>query len=254
MPNSRLLISKNMKPFLVLQTRPKKDGLYEYQAFLNYGGVKQADVHRIEMTSNSVPLINLDEYSGIYVGGGGYCVSDKDKDADQLRFEAELNKLLDKIIEKDFPFLGICYGSGVMARRLGGEVCKEPGYAEDVEAVTITLTEEGEKDSLLQGLPKAFRAFVGHKESCVTLPSETVWLAKSERCPYHMYRYKQNIYGTQFHPELDYENLKLRIYVYKNAGYFPPSEAGELVDKAKNEKVEVPMQILKRFVEKYRRE
>lgn len=244
-----------MKPFLILQLRPNKAGDFEYQAFLAYGGLKAEEARRIEMTREGVPSdINLDDYSGVIVGGGGPCVSAKDKPAEQIRFEKELAPLMDQIVEKDFPYLGACYGLGYLVDHQRGLVSKDPAYAEDVEALDITLTEEGKHDDILKDVSDVFRAFAGHKESSIELPKGMVRLASSKRCPNHMVRLKKNIYGTQFHPELDVENMVVRVQVYKNDGYFPPEDAQKVIDAARAETVTEPMKILKNFIQKYRQD
>ena len=66
-----------------------------------------------------------------------------------------------------------------------------------------------------------------------------------------MFRIKQNLYATQFHPELDAEGLVTRIDIYRHAGYFPPESAEELMAAARNFTVTAPMTILKNFVARY---
>jgi GMP synthase (glutamine-hydrolysing) len=140
---------------------------------------------------------------------------------------------------------------GILSSHQGACVSKEK-YGEDVGAVTVKVNEEGKKDDLLKGLPEEFRAFVGHKEACQGVPESGVLLASSDTCPVQMYRVKNNVYATQFHPELDVEGIITRVKVYKNAGYFPPEDAQKIIDEAKEENVTVPEQILKRFVQKYK--
>jgi GMP synthase (glutamine-hydrolysing) len=243
-----------MKPFLILQLRPDPAGDYEYQAFCKYGGLDPKDTVRIEMTEKSFAGLNIDDYSAVIVGGGPYCLSDKEKDETQVRVEKELNDLLQQIYEQDKPFLGACYGFGAGVKFLGGDVEKHKDYSEDVSAVDITLTEAAKNDPLTVDLPQTFRAFVGHKESCTKLPDGAELLAKSARCPNHMYRIKQNIYATQFHPELDVENMLVRIDVYKNAGYFDPSEVEAMRAMSMAETITIPMIIMKRFVDRYKSE
>jgi len=243
-----------MKPFLILQVRPNKAGDYEYKAFCEYGGLKEEDTKRVELTQESIAGIQLEDFSAVIVGGGAPCVSDKEKDETQTRFESELDALLNEVVQKDFPYFGACYGLGTLVQFCGGRVSKDPNFAEDVAALDITITDEGKNDPLLKGLPTPFRAFAGHKESCIALPEGAVLLASSAKCPNHMIRLGKNVYATQFHPELDVENMLVRIDVYKNAGYFPPEEAGALAEQVKDEDITVPMEILKRFVEKYRSE
>jgi GMP synthase (glutamine-hydrolysing) len=238
-----------MKPFLILQLRPEDEASSgEFDAFLKISQLDKEQLHRVRMEKTGIPQINLEDYSGVIVGGGPTNVSSKDKTDAEKKFEKQLYTLLDEIIEKDFPYLGACYGLSVLASHLGGEVAKGK-YAESVGAVTINLTDEA--DPILSDLPKTFRAFGGHKESCQGVPDGAVNLASSEKCPIHMIRYKKNIYATQFHPELDSHGTALRIRVYKHAGYFPPSEADKLIADAMQETVAIPEKILQRFVQRY---
>lgn len=243
-----------MKPFLILQLRAHDlaaDG--ELEAFVRYGGLTDNQVRRIRMESEDLPVIDLEDYSAVIVGGGPWNVSDpQEKKTDvQLEAEAWLSGILDQIVERDFPYLGACYGLGLLAQRNGALVSKEQ-YSEGVEALTINLRPEAQADPLLAGLPQDFRAFAGHKEACQELPTGAVWLASSVNCPYHMIRLGQNVYATQFHPELDAQGICDRIDVYKNAGYFPPEEAETLKASAHKENLTVPTEILKRFVERYK--
>lgn len=243
------------KPFLILQLRPEDAAADdELQAFMRFGGLEETDIHRVRMEQQSIPSINLKDYSGVIVGGGPSCVSDPEekKSQTQLRFEEELTPLLDKIIEADFPYLGACYGLGFLAKHLGGEVSKEK-YGEGVGAVTIRLTREGRQDPLLADVTDNFRAFGGHKESVQSVPPGAVLLAGSEGCPVHLIRCKKNIYGVQFHTELDTEGLIVRINTYKYAGYFPPEAAEELIEAARKETVDQPGKILHSFIDTYRR-
>lgn len=242
-----------MKPFLILQLRPEDEASDdEYEAFLRAGGLAARQTRRIRMERGQIPDINLAEFSGVVVGGGPYCVGDKVKPAGQVRFEERLAVLLEEVIRQDFPYLGACYGLGILSRTLGGEVSKEQ-YGEGVGAVTIRVSEAGRHDPLLANVQAEFRAFGGHKEACQNLPEAAVLLAGSETCPIQMVRAKNNIYATQFHPELDSEGLTVRINTYRNAGYFPPQEADQLVALATKENVTEPEKIFKNFIETYRK-
>jgi len=67
-----------------------------------------------------------------------------------------------------------------------------------------------------------------------------------------MFRIKKNIYATQFHPEADAKEFILRIKTYKYSGYFPPRQAGELINTIRDSKAPVPNEILRRFVKRYK--
>lgn len=243
-----------MKPFLILQLRPE-DALSdsEFEAFLKYGGLEPTQVHRIRMEKDGLPFLNLDSFSGVIVGGGPCEVSNPQKNEIQTRFEEPLFNLIREIVRRDFPFFGACYGIGALSFAMGGEVSKAK-YAESAEATTITLSQNARHDSLLKSIPKEFRAFGGHKESCQDVPEKAVLLASSKICPVHMIRFGKNVYATQFHPELDAEGLGLRILAYKNLGYFPPEEAEKLIHSALQEKVTIPMKIFKAWVDRYKKQ
>ena len=238
------------KPILILQFRPEDEvSDSEFQAFLRYGEMGEKDVVRVR-AEYKMPDVDLNDYSAVIVGGGPYNVSEKKKEPTQFQVEEKLFDLMREIEQKDFPYLGNCYGFGATALACGGVVSKEK-YGEEAGAVTIRLTEEGKKDKLLQDVVEEFRAFVGHKEACQVLPPAAINLASSETCPHHMFRIKNNVYAVQFHTELDFEGIVPRIDFYKYHGYFPPEEAENLKEKLSREKIAEPMKILKNFVNIY---
>jgi GMP synthase (glutamine-hydrolysing) len=68
-----------------------------------------------------------------------------------------------------------------------------------------------------------------------------------------MFRIRTNLYATQFHPELDVDGLITRIDIYRNAGYFPPESAEDLMENARQFTVTEPMKVLRNFVDRYAR-
>lgn len=245
-----------MKPFLLLQLRPiDLASENEFEAFLTYGGLNEQSVHRVRMDKEDIPEIELNDYSGMIIGGGPSNVSDKESEKHEYekRFEDKLVTLLDRAIEMDFPILGCCYGIGALNKIQGGVVSKEK-FAEGVGAVEIELTKAGKHDELLIGLPDRFMAYTGHKEACQIIPSGATLLASTKSCPFQMLRFRNNIYATQFHPELDDEGIQLRINIYKDYGYFSPDDAEKLIRNIENFHVEFPNIILKNFINKYRKD
>ena len=241
-----------MKPFLLLASRAEDEAADdEYAAFLRVTGLAPERLHRVRMEAGPLPALELDDYAGVFVGGGPFDSSDPDerKSSTQLRVEAELRPLLDEIVARDFPFLGACYGIGTLGVHQGGVIDRT--YAEPIGAVPISLTAAGLADPVLAGMPEQFDAFVGHKEACRVLPPSAVLLAGSPACPVQMFRIKTNLYATQFHPELDVAGIVTRVRIYQNAGYFPPAELGNLVDRLQTAVVTEPPRILANFVARY---
>ena len=203
------------------------------------------------MEAAPLPALDLDDYAGIFVGGGPFNSSDPplEKSAVQHRVERELGLLLDEVVARDFPFFGACYGVGTLGVHQGGVIDRT--YAEPISAVRVRLTEEGAADPLLAGMAAEFDAFVGHKEACSVLPPSAVLLASSAACPVQMFRVKRNLYATQFHPELDLPGLITRVRIYQHAGYFAPAELDAVLASLQPAVVTEPGRMLANFVARY---
>jgi GMP synthase (glutamine-hydrolysing) len=243
-----------VKPFLLLATRADDAAAdNEYESFLAFSGLDERSLVRVRLERGPLGAVDLGDWSGIFLGGGPFNSSDPGdaKSAVQLRVEADLRGLLDRVIEADFPFLGACYGIGTLGSHQGAVVDRQ--FAEPVGRVTITLTPAGRRDPVLGALPAQFDAFVGHKEAITRLPHHAVLLAGSPACPVQAFRIGEHVYATQFHPELDVRGICTRIEVYKHAGYFPPEQAEALKDMARRSDVTHPPEVLRAFVRRYAR-
>ncbi|MGW8566812.1 glutamine amidotransferase [Isoptericola sp. NPDC055881] len=243
-----------MKPFLFLGTRAEDvaaDG--EYEAVLRHSGLPAGALRRVRLEAGPLPPVDLDALSGVIVGGGPFNSSDpEDEKSDvQRRVEREMAALLDTLVERDFPFLGACYGVGTLGTHQGGVIDRT--YAETVGPAEIELTPEGMTDPLLAGMPARFTAYLGHKEAVSVPPPTATVLARSAGAPVQMFRVRQNLYATQFHPELDLAGIEQRVEVYRSYGYFPPEEGERIVARSREHRVTEPMRILRNFVARYAR-
>jgi GMP synthase (glutamine-hydrolysing) len=241
-----------VKPFLLLAVRADDAAAdNEYESFLACAGLRERDLRRYRLEQRPLGDVDLQDWSGIFLGGGPFTASDSEgsKSPVQRRVEADLRGVLERVISADFPFLGACYGIGTLGSHQGAVVDRR--YAEPIGAVPVTLTGDGRRDPLLAGLPATFDAFVGHKEAISRLPRHAVLLATSPACPVQAFRIGSAVYATQFHPELDAASLCTRIEVYKHAGYFEPAQAGELKAQAHRSNVTHPPAILRRFAQRY---
>jgi GMP synthase (glutamine-hydrolysing) len=243
-----------VKPFLLLATRPEDEAADdEYAGFLEAGGLAPSELRRVRLESAPMPPIELDEFSGVIVGGSPFNASEptEKKSEVQRRVERELGHLLDDIVAGDFPFFGACYGIGLVTSHLGGVV--DGTWGETPGPTRVSLTSEGLADPLFGTLAPSFDAYVGHKEACSVLPDGGVLLASGQVCPVQAFRVRQNLYITQFHPELTRESLITRLRVYRNHGYFHPDQIDGLIQSLGTSTVEEPPRLLKAFVERYAR-
>jgi GMP synthase (glutamine-hydrolysing) len=241
-------------PFLLLSIRDEDEAADdEYRAVMRIAGLCEQNLRRIRLTHRPLGPIDLDEWSGVILGGGPYNVSDPpdSKTSAQRRTESALTELIGEIVRRDYPFLGCCYGVGTLGTVVGATIDRR--HPEPVGAVSVTVTPDGRDDPLFAGLPEDFDAYGGHKEAASALPGSAVCLATSAVCPVQAFRVGANVYATQFHPELDADGICTRIDVYKEYGYFAPDTAEALKSAALQRRVEYPMVILRRFAERYAR-
>ncbi|NNC11970.1 glutamine amidotransferase [Planctomonas sp. JC2975] len=244
-----------MRPFVLIATRfddPIADA--EYRAFRTFGGLAAEELVRIRLERDPMPELDLDDYSGVFVGGSPFNASDlqSSKSETQVRVEFEMSQLLDRIVAADFPFFGACYGVGTLGVHEGAVIDRT--FGEEVDAVEVTLTEAGMRDPLFAGIPSPFHAWVGHKEAVAELPADATLLATGTRCPIQAFRIKNNLYATQFHPELTADDIVERVRAYRFEGYFAPEELDATVHAIRSASpVTVPGRLLSAFTRRYAR-
>jgi GMP synthase (glutamine-hydrolysing) len=240
------------KPFVLLASRSEDVAAdEEYASFLRHGGLRPEELVRVRMESGPFSL-DLDDYAGVILGGSPFTTSvpHESKSPTQRRVEAELDAVLAEVQRRDFPFLGLCFGVGSLGRRAGGVV--DGTYAEETSAALISLTDEGRRDPVLGGLPRAFEAYVGHKEALTAMPPGATLLATSASCPVQAFRLGRNQYVTQFHPEMDRAALVTRIEAYRHSGYFPADQVDGVIERISRADVSASHALVRAFVERYR--
>ena len=243
-----------MKPFLLLATRAEDlPADEEYALFLRYTGLSEEHLVRRRLEAEPLGDIDLDDWSGIFVGGGPFNASDppERKSGVQRRVEAEISTLLDAVIARDFPFFGACYGIGTVGAHEGAVI--DGTHREPISVVEVARTAAGAADPLLANLPDTFAAFVGHKEAITILPPSATLLVRGEACPVQMFRVGRNVYATQFHPECDVEGISTRIRAYADYGYFAPGELDLTLAAVRRVPVTHTGAILAAFVRRYAR-
>jgi GMP synthase (glutamine-hydrolysing) len=103
-------------------------------------------------------------------------------------------------IDSGIPVLGVCLGSQLITKALGGEV--KPGPRLEIGPHPIALTVEEDTDPVFGTFPPTLEAFQWHGEG-LTLPPGAILLASSEHFPVQAFRYGERAYGLLFHLELE---------------------------------------------------
>lgn len=134
----------------------------------------------------------VEEIHGTVIYGGGQNLSEQD----QHPFLRDELDWITRCMKQQLPVLGICLGGQLIAHALGARVGPRKPQECEFGYYPITPTEHG------QGwLPASMHATQAHYEE-FDLPHGAMHLAESERFPNQAFRYQENVYGLQFHPEI----------------------------------------------------
>lgn len=138
----------------------------------------------------------LGDARGLIAMGGPMSVYDHVR----LPHLADEMRLIEAALHANRPVLGVCLGSQLLARVLGGNV-RSSGRLE-IGWHRVRLSHEAQKDWLWQGAPADFEGFHWHGD-VFDLPKDCVQLASSELTACQAFRYRDRAYGILFHMEVD---------------------------------------------------
>lgn len=166
-----------------------------------------------------VPEKILQGYDGVILGGSGELFFDGGKvaDSEARRTTAMVLKrsspLVEYLFQKHIPALGVCFGHQVIAAWSGGEVVHHEPHAK-TGTFGVRRHDGHEEHALLRGLPDQWLTQYGHKDTVASLPRGATVVASGEQCPHAMLSYGECIHTTQFHPELDADDIRVRLAAY----------------------------------------
>lgn len=141
-----------------------------------------------ELVSNELSIgeIEAKNPKGLILGGGP-SINDSGNSEDFIK---HLN----------LPILGICLGHQLIAKAFGGKInnSKNESYAK------VEINVLNDKD-LFKNLAPNMKVWSSHKEEVEKMPDEFEVLADSILCDIESIKHKElNIYGIQFHPEVQH--------------------------------------------------
>ena len=112
------------------------------------------------------------------------------------------SKLVKHSLGKDKSLLGICYGAEIIALTLGGTIKKMTSSRHGLYEIDIT------KNNLL--CSGKIKGFESHSYMVSKLNSSFTQIAASDDCKFEIFQYdNNNIFGTQFHPEMSMDGKTL---------------------------------------------
>lgn len=160
-----------------------------------------------ERHPNTLP--SLEGYNGLIVLGGPMNVDEVD-DYPNLLTEVDL---IQEAVAKNLPILGICLGSQLLAKALGAKVRKNS--EKEIGWYEVYPTDKGKDDPLVSNFTNREQIFQWHGDT-FDLPQGAELLASSPLCKNQAFRYKENVYGFQFHLEVDKPMIERWLNVPEN--------------------------------------
>ena len=181
-----------IKPVLILQNDPH-EGAGQLATLLSKRGIQQRTSHGYDA---NYAALKADLFSGLVILGGAQSAYE----VGRYGYLADEMRLCEDFMRAEKPIAGFCLGAQILARTLGGDV--EPGEQREIGWYDLTLTEAGANDDLLREHPKSLLAYHFHGDVIKSVP-ECENLARSEMTEWQLFRYKTNVYGFQYHVEVD---------------------------------------------------
>jgi GMP synthase (glutamine-hydrolysing) len=127
-------------------------------------------------------------------------------------------RLIEEVLRRDLPVLGVCLGSQLLAAALGARV--RPGSDPEVGWLPVELEEGAAEDRLFSGLPRRFVAFHWHGD-VFDVPAGATGLARSGRTPHQDFRSGDRAYGVLCQVEITKAILRGRVPGFSRR---PPAE------------------------------
>lgn len=153
---------------------------------------------------------SLERYYGLVVLGGPMSVND---DHRRPHLKTEM-KLIEQALQKRIPVLGICLGAQLIAKVLGARV--HPNDEKEIGWYDVHATEESKQDPMLGRFRATEKIFQWHGDT-FEIPAGAAHLAASNLCANQAFRYESNVYGLQFHLEVDEPMIQRWLTVGENA-------------------------------------
>lgn len=214
------------RPFLILETGQPVAPMRRHGGFPHWirtaAGLARDEAVVVDVERGEA-LPRREGFAGAIVTGSGAMVTDRHD------WSEATAGWLGEAARAGLPLLGICYGHQLIAHALGGEVGWHP-EGREMGTVEIERLAPSNDDPLFGALPARFAAQATHLQSVLRLPDGATLLARSDHDPVHAYRWRDAVWGVQFHPEFSTTHMRgyvrARVDALRGEGLCPDATEG----------------------------
>ena len=147
-----------------------------------------------DVTLNNYPS-DMDECDGYLITGSKLSVYD------DVKWIKDLEQYIRVLNDQKKFLLGVCFGHQLIAKALGGEVCKaEIGWVTGLQSYTFH-----HNFPWLSDLNQDVKLIHSHQDQITKLPDQATLVASSKNVPIAMYYIDDHIMSIQGHPEFTNE-------------------------------------------------
>ena len=139
------------------------------------------------------PLPHPERVSGVVVTGSPMSVYERHA------WSEEAAAWLARVIAREVPVLGVCYGHQLIAHALGGRV-ERAARGREIGGVEVERLED---DPLFEGLPARFGVWQSHSDEVVLPPPGARVIARNDHSAVQAMAIGDRCRTVQWHPEFD---------------------------------------------------
>jgi GMP synthase (glutamine-hydrolysing) len=238
---------------LLLQFRKQKENYLREKetirkAFLKFSLEPDITSLSVLSTTEKIDKNLYKKYDRVMFGGSELSFEGKNTTPDTGKeteiISENLTKFIHAIVQDTTPSLAICFGHQIFAHAHGSTI-KHNTHRGKSGTFQITISKDEKDDPILSGITDKFYASFMHQDVVSVAPKNAVNLAKGDRCACGILKYASNSYTTQFHPELNHNDLYLRLKM--NPQYIDDDSNIELL-KTNLKNVDESQKILRNFI------
>ncbi len=144
----------------------------------------------------------------------------------EFDFLKKVYNFVEQVVNTNKRYLGICFGSQILAQVLGGDVSKNP--VKELGRYNVSLTKEGMKDPLFSDFPHLFPVCQWHGDT-FSIPEGCTLLVEGSDCQNQAFRHQRQC-AVQFHCEVDKTKIEYWCKTYQHELLETDKSADDIIE------------------------